>query len=77
MLDAYARRDVAKAMEVWRGDEEIDAVNNSLFRFSWINPKFLWPPSHRDILPITFIRSSFALLRKTFIYILLHLLYVF
>ena len=32
VLDAYARRDVAMAMEVWRGDEEIDAVNNSLFR---------------------------------------------
>jgi phosphate transport system protein len=32
VLDAYARRDVNKAMEVWRGDEEIDAVNNSLFR---------------------------------------------
>jgi phosphate transport system protein len=32
VLDAYARGDVAKALEVWRGDEEIDAVNNSLFR---------------------------------------------
>jgi phosphate transport system protein len=32
VLDAYARRDVAMAMEVWRSDEEIDAVNNSLFR---------------------------------------------
>jgi phosphate transport system protein len=32
VLDAYARRDVAKALEVWRGDEEVDAVNNSLFR---------------------------------------------
>jgi phosphate transport system protein len=32
VLDAYARRDVNKAMAVWRGDEEIDAVNNSLFR---------------------------------------------
>jgi phosphate transport system protein len=32
VLDAYARRDVAKAILVWRGDEEIDAVNNSLFR---------------------------------------------
>ena len=32
VLDAYARRDVNKAMGVWRGDEEIDAVNNSLFR---------------------------------------------
>jgi phosphate transport system protein len=32
VLDAYARRDVQKALSVWRGDEEIDAVNNSLFR---------------------------------------------
>ncbi len=32
VLDAYARRDVAQALTVWRGDEEIDAVNNSLFR---------------------------------------------
>ena len=32
VLDAYARRDLAKALEVWRSDEEVDAVNNSLFR---------------------------------------------
>ena len=32
VLDSYARRDSAKAVAVWRGDEEIDAVNNSLFR---------------------------------------------
>jgi phosphate transport system protein len=32
VLDSYARRDVGKALAVWRGDEEIDAVNNSLFR---------------------------------------------
>jgi len=32
VLDAYARRDVIKALQVWRGDEEVDAVNNSLFR---------------------------------------------
>ncbi len=32
VLDAYASRNAAKALEVWRGDEEIDAVNNSLFR---------------------------------------------
>jgi phosphate transport system protein len=32
VLDAYARRDIAKALAVWRGDQEIDAVNNSLFR---------------------------------------------
>jgi phosphate transport system protein len=32
VLDAYAQRDVAKAVQVWRSDGEIDAVNNSLFR---------------------------------------------
>lgn len=32
VLDAYARRDLNQALAVWRGDEEIDAVNNSLFR---------------------------------------------
>jgi phosphate transport system protein len=32
VLDAFARRDVARAVRVWRGDEEVDAVNNSLFR---------------------------------------------
>ncbi|RAI40912.1 phosphate signaling complex protein PhoU [Rhodoplanes roseus] len=32
VLDAYARRDLAKAVTVWKADEEVDAVNNSLFR---------------------------------------------
>ena len=32
VLDAYSRCDAAKALAVWRGDEEVDAVNNSLFR---------------------------------------------
>jgi phosphate transport system protein len=32
VLDSFARRDLAKALAVWRGDEEVDAVNNSLFR---------------------------------------------
>jgi phosphate transport system protein len=32
VLDAYSQRDVAKALEVWRGDEETDAVYESLFR---------------------------------------------
>jgi len=32
VLDAYARRDAVKSIEVWRSDEEVDAVNNSLFR---------------------------------------------
>jgi phosphate transport system protein len=32
VLDSYARRDTAKAIAVWRNDEQIDAFNNSLFR---------------------------------------------
>lgn len=32
VLDAYSQRDAEKAVEVWRDDEEIDAVFNSLFR---------------------------------------------
>jgi phosphate transport system protein len=32
VLDAYAQRDIAKAMAVWRGDEEIDAMTTSVFR---------------------------------------------
>lgn len=32
ILDAYARKDEAKAMAVWRGDEDLDALFNSIFR---------------------------------------------
>ncbi|MDI3470280.1 MAG: Phosphate transport system regulatory protein PhoU [Pseudolabrys sp.] len=32
VLDAYAQRDDAKAMAVWRGDEQIDAMTTSVFR---------------------------------------------
>ncbi len=32
VLDAYGRRDVAKAVAVWKGDEEVDAMCTSLFR---------------------------------------------
>jgi phosphate transport system protein len=32
VLDSFAHRDAAKALAVWRGDEEVDAINNSLFR---------------------------------------------
>lgn len=32
VLNAYARRDDAEAMAVWRADEEIDAVCTSIFR---------------------------------------------
>jgi len=32
VLDAYAASDVERAMEVWRHDEDIDALYNSIFR---------------------------------------------
>jgi len=32
VLDAYTRKDAARALEVWRSDEEIDALYNSVFR---------------------------------------------
>jgi phosphate transport system protein len=32
VLDSYERRDVAKALDVWRRDTEVDALNTSLFR---------------------------------------------
>ena len=32
VLDAYARRDAGAAITVWRRDEEIDELYNSLFR---------------------------------------------
>ena len=31
-LDAYARRDAEKALEVWKGDEEVDDMYTSIFR---------------------------------------------
>jgi phosphate transport system protein len=32
VLDSYARRDVVKAIAVWKGDEAVDAMYTSLFR---------------------------------------------
>ena len=32
VLQSYEHRDVPAAMEVWRKDKELDALNNSLFR---------------------------------------------
>ncbi len=32
VLDAYVRRDVSKAMAVWRGDEEVNSMCTSVFR---------------------------------------------
>jgi phosphate transport system protein len=32
VLQSYERRDVAEALDVWRKDREVDAINTSLFR---------------------------------------------
>ncbi len=32
VLQSYERRDVALALNLWRKDQEIDALNTSLFR---------------------------------------------
>ncbi|MGP0092881.1 MAG: phosphate signaling complex protein PhoU [Xanthobacteraceae bacterium] len=32
VLDSYVRHDAAEALDVWRNDEEVDWLNNSLFR---------------------------------------------
>src|SRR5262249_13627053 len=32
VLDSYARHDLKKALAVWNGDEEVDAMCTSLFR---------------------------------------------
>ena len=32
LLDSYAGRDLAKALDVWKGDKEVDAMCTSLFR---------------------------------------------
>jgi phosphate transport system protein len=50
VLDAYARRDLTQALAVWRGDEAIDAVNNSLFRelltYMMEDPRNIRPCTH-------------------------------
>ena len=32
ILDAYGQSDATKALEVWRSDEDLDALYNSIFR---------------------------------------------
>ncbi len=32
VLDAYSQRDAEKALDVWRRDQELDAIYNSVFR---------------------------------------------
>jgi phosphate transport system protein len=50
VLDAYARRDVNAAMTVWKCDDEIDEIYNSLFRelltYMMEDPKKISPSTH-------------------------------
>ena len=50
ILDAYAQNDSEKAMLVWRSDEEIDALYNSIFRelltYMMEDPRMIGPCTH-------------------------------
>ncbi len=50
VLDAYIERDVDKAIAVWRADEELDEIYNSLFRelltYMMEDPRHITPCTH-------------------------------
>jgi phosphate transport system protein len=50
ILDSYAQNDADKAMRVWRSDEEIDALYNSIFRelltYMMEDPRMIGPCTH-------------------------------
>ncbi len=50
VLDAYAQNDADKAVQVWRSDEEIDALYNSIFRelltYMMEDPRMIGPCAH-------------------------------
>ena len=50
VLDSYARHDLKKAMAVWNGDEEVDAMCTSLFRelltYMMEDPRNITPCTH-------------------------------
>ncbi|MSO73851.1 MAG: phosphate signaling complex protein PhoU [Alphaproteobacteria bacterium] len=50
VLDAFVDRDVEKALSVWRRDEDVDAVYNSLFRelltYMMEDPRHITPCIH-------------------------------
>jgi phosphate transport system protein len=50
VLDAYSRADPEKAMQVWRSDEDIDALYNSIFRelltYMMEDPRNIGPCTH-------------------------------
>ncbi len=50
VLDAFVDRDVEKALSVWRRDEDVDAIYNSLFRelhtYMMEDPRHITPCTH-------------------------------
>ena len=50
ILDAYAQGDADKAIQVWRSDEDIDALYNSIFRelltYMMEDPRMIGPCTH-------------------------------
>jgi phosphate transport system protein len=50
VLDAYAQSNAEKAMQVWRSDEDIDALYNSIFRelltYMMEDPRMIGPCAH-------------------------------
>lgn len=50
VVDAYVERDAEKALEVWRGDEEVDEMYTSLFRelltYMMEDPRDITPGTH-------------------------------
>ncbi len=50
VIDAYVERDTEKALEVWRGDEEVDEMYTSLFRelltYMMEDPRDITPGTH-------------------------------
>jgi phosphate transport system protein len=50
VLDAFVERDVEKALSVWRRDEDVDAMYNSLFRelltYMMEDPRHITPCIH-------------------------------
>jgi len=49
-FDAYVERDAAKALDVWKRDEEVDEMHTSLFRemltYMMEDPRFITPGIH-------------------------------
>ena len=57
VLQSYVRRDVAVALDVWRKDQEIDALNTGLFR-ELLTFMMEDPTQHHVLYPYAFLRQE-------------------